>query len=91
MSWQVSKEQIKQLENKENELFFNDLDLDSIVSTVIPIYTLKNPNPKSGKPDCPITTREKEHYRTVMKLKLGAAKTEQERKKWIDHYTKLFE
>lgn len=63
----------------------------TLVAQAIPIYTLKNTNPKSGKPDCPVTTREKEHYRTVMKLKLGAAKTEQERKKWIDHYTKLFE
>lgn len=59
---------------------------DDIVNSAIPIYTHKKPNPKSGKPDCNITRMEKEHFRTVMKIKIGAAKTEEDRQKVIDHY-----
>lgn len=65
-------------------------DIDEIVANAIPIYTRKKPNPKSGKEDCPITTREKEHFRYVMKNKLGAAKTEEERLKIIEYYKQLF-
>jgi repressor of nif and glnA expression len=61
-----------------------ELALDCIAE--IPIYTNKNPNPKSGKPDCNITRMEKEHFRTVMKMKLQAANTDEERQKVIDHY-----
>jgi hypothetical protein len=60
--------------------------IDQVVNLTIPIYTIKNLNPKSGKPDCPITTREKEHFRYVMKMKLQAAGTDEERQKVIDHY-----
>jgi hypothetical protein len=60
------------------------------VTKAIPIYTRKNPNPKSGKEDCRITVREKGHFRTVMKMKLEAAKTERDRETIIDHYTNLF-
>lgn len=60
--------------------------LDEIIARVIPIYTMKRPNPKSGKADCPNTKTEKRHFRTVMRTKLGAAKTEEERQKVIDHY-----
>lgn len=60
--------------------------LDQIVNLTIPIYTIKKTNPKSGKPDCPITTREKEHFRYVMKMKLQTATTNEERQKVIDHY-----
>lgn len=59
---------------------------DELVERIIPIYTIKNLNPKSGKQDCPITTREKEHFRYVMKMKLQAAGTDEERQKVIDHY-----
>jgi hypothetical protein len=59
---------------------------DEIIARVIPIYTRKRPNPKSNQADCPITKREKEHFRRLMKTKLEAAKTEEERQKVIDHY-----
>jgi hypothetical protein len=90
MIWQVSKEQIIEFMTKENAMFFDELKLKAVIEQAIPIYTRKNPNPKSGKEDCRITVREKEHFRTVMKMKLEAAKTEQGRSKIIDHYTNLF-
>lgn len=62
------------------------VDIDKIVEQTIVIYTEKRPNPKSGKKDCNITKREKEHFRTVMKTRLQAAKTEEERQSIIDHY-----
>ena len=64
--------------------------LEDIINEAIPIYTRKKPNPVSGRGDCPQTKREKEHFRYVMKAKLGAAKTEEERSKIIDHYKQLF-
>jgi hypothetical protein len=67
-----------------------ELDIDKLVGIVIPIYTRKKPNPRSGKKDCPITKREKERFRVLMKKKLMAAKTEEERQKVIDHYKGLF-
>lgn len=66
-------------------------DIDAVVAETIPIYTQKKPNPKSGKPDCNITKREKEHFRTVLKIKIRAANTEDERKEIIEHYKRLFE
>lgn len=66
------------------------VDIDKIVDQAIVIYTDKHPNPKSGKKDCNITKREKEHFRLLMKVKLEAAKTEQERQEVIDHYKALF-
>lgn len=60
--------------------------IDLIVNNTIPIYTMKHPSPKSGQPDCPITKMEKEHFRKIMRVKLGAAKTEEERRSIIDHY-----
>jgi hypothetical protein len=65
-------------------------DIDNVVAATIVIYTEKHPNPKSGKKDCNITKREKEHFRLLMKVKLEAAKTEQERQEIIDHYKQLF-
>jgi len=73
-----------------NEIIWDEILIDKIIEETIPIYTLKKPNPKSGKPDCPVTTREKEHYRSVMKMKLGAAITDEERQKVIDHYKGLW-
>lgn len=67
-----------------------ELALQWIIEAAIPIYTDKNLNPKSGKPDCNITRMEKEHFRTVMKIKLGAAKTEENRQKVIDHYKSIW-
>jgi hypothetical protein len=66
------------------------IDIDNIVSKAIPIYTMKSPNPKSGKSDCPVTKQEKNHYRIIMKTKLEAAATDEARQKVIDHYTNLF-
>jgi hypothetical protein len=66
------------------------VDIDNIVAQAIPIYTMKRPNPKSGKGDCPVTKQEKNHYRTIMKTKLEAATTDEARQKVIDHYTNLF-
>lgn len=65
--------------------------IEELVNATIPIYTRKKPNPKSGKADCPNTKKEKEHFRKVMKEKLEAAKTIEERQKVIDHYKSLFE
>lgn len=67
-----------------------DNDFEELVNSAIPIYTRRKPNPKSGKEDCRITVREKEHFREVMKMKLEAATTEEARQKIIDHYTNLF-
>lgn len=67
------------------------MTVEEIVNRTIVIYTQKNLNPKSGKPDCPITVREKEHFRYMMKLKLGAVITEKERQDIIEHYKQLFE
>jgi hypothetical protein len=66
-------------------------DIEKLIAVAIPIYTQKKPNPKSGKPDCNITVMEKNNFRLIMKSKLTAAKTEQERQKVIDHYKELFE
>lgn len=65
-------------------------DIEELAIRAIPIYTRKKPNPKSGKQDCRITVREKEHFRSVMKMKLKAAQTEEARRVIIDHYTNLF-
>jgi hypothetical protein len=65
------------------------VEIDNIVAKAIPVYTRKKPNPKSGKADCNITRREKEHFRAVMKMKLQAAR-EGDRQNIIDHYTNLF-
>jgi hypothetical protein len=64
-------------------------EIDNIIAQAIPIYTRKKPNPKSGKEDCNITKREKEHFRAVMKMKMEAA-GEGDRRNIIDHYTNLF-
>lgn len=61
-------------------------DIEKVITETIPIYTMKHPNPKSGQPDCPITKMEKEHFRKIMMVKLGAAKTKEERQTVIDHY-----
>jgi hypothetical protein len=90
MEWEVQQEQIKDFEVQENEMFVRELALKAIIDKAIPIYTIKNRNPKSGKEDCRITVREKEHFREVMKMKLEAATTEEARQKIIDHYTNLF-
>jgi hypothetical protein len=66
-------------------------DIEKVIEQTIPIYTRKKPNPKSGKPDCNITVTEKNHFRYVMKMKLQAAKTDEERQRVIDHYKQLFE
>ena len=64
--------------------------IEKVIAQAIPIYTRKKPNPKSGKEDCNITVREKNNFRLIMKSKLTRAKTEEDRKKVIDHYTNLF-
>jgi hypothetical protein len=68
----------------------NNISFDDAIVNAIPIYTRKKPNPKSGNEDCPITKREKEHFRNVMKIKLNAAKTEKEQQDIIEHYKQLF-
>lgn len=86
----VVQEQLQDLEAQENAMLWNEILCDRIVGETIVIYTDKKPNPKSGKKDCNITKREKEHFRAVMKTRLQAAKTEEERQKVIDHYKQLF-
>jgi hypothetical protein len=66
-------------------------DIEKLIAVAIPIYTQNELNPKSGKTDCNITVMEKKNFRLIMKSKLTAAKTEQERQKVIDHYKELFE
>jgi len=63
---------------------------EEIVNSTIVIYTRKKPNPKSGRADCPNTRMEKEHFREIMKIKLGAANTEEERQKVIEHYKSVW-
>lgn len=82
----VAKEQLQDFAAQENAMFWDNIVIDKIIEQAIPIYTDKHPNPKSGKKDCNITKREKEHFRQVMKMKLQAAKTQQERQGIIDHY-----
>jgi hypothetical protein len=91
MSWEVKQEQIDAFVAKENELFFNELQMKEIIDRTIPVYTNKRPNPKSGKPDCNITVIEKKNFRLIMKSKLIRAETEEERQGIIDHYKRLFE
>lgn len=67
-----------------------EMVIDFIVTSAIPIYTRKKPNPKSGRADCPNTVRDKQHFRELMKIKLGAAKTEEQRQKVIDHYKSVW-
>jgi hypothetical protein len=67
------------------------MSLDAIVAEAIQIYTLKKPNPKSGKADCRITVKEKEGFRMMMKIKLEAAKNDKEREQIIEKYKKMFE
>lgn len=62
------------------------INIDDVVAKAIPIYTRKKRNPKSGKWDCNITVREKEHFRAVMKIKMNAAQTDEQRQNIIDHY-----
>jgi hypothetical protein len=63
---------------------------EQIVNSTIVIYTRKKLNPKSGRADCPNTVSEKNHFRYVMKLKLEAAKTEEQRKEVIEHYKSIW-
>jgi hypothetical protein len=79
------KEWLKPFSEMEKEAVLSD-----IVNQTIPIYTIKHPNPKSNRPDCNITKREKERFRILMKAKLSMTKTEQEIQKVIDHYKQLF-
>jgi hypothetical protein len=87
----ITQEQYDHYVAQANQIILEEIQLDIIVEETIPIYTMKRPNPKSGQADCPITTREKEHFRYLMKAKLQAAKTDEERNKVIDHYKPLFE
>lgn len=66
------------------------MKIEELIIQTIPIYTIKNPNPKSGQPDCRITTREKENFRAIMKMKLMAARSDEEKQKLVDHYKQLF-
>lgn len=81
----VTKEMMQPLPSKL------DISIDEIIEQTIPIYTLKKPNPKSGKEDCPVTVKEKEGFRMMMKIKLEAAKSDKERQGIIDKYKKMFE
>lgn len=65
-------------------------EIEAFVIGLLPIYTRKKPNPKSGQPDCPVTVKEKEGFRTLIKTKIEQANSEEERKHIIDKYTKLF-
>jgi hypothetical protein len=91
MSWEVQQEQLNDFKRAENQAMWDDVQLDQIIERTIPIYTIKNLNPKSGKEDCPITKREKERFRHIMKTKLLTARTEEDRQKVIDDYKQLFE
>ena len=90
MSWEVKQEQIVDFMTQESAMFFDELQLKTAIEQAIPIYTMKKPNPKSGKGDCPVTKQEKNHYRVIMKTKLEAARTDEERQKVIEYYTNLF-
>lgn len=49
--------------------------IDGMVKEVIPIYTLKNPNPRTGRGDCPLTKRYKEAKKERMRNELVAVVT----------------
>jgi hypothetical protein len=66
------------------------IDIEKLVNEAIPIYAIKNPNPKSGKEDCPVTKREKEHFRKIMEIKLKAAKDKNEIEAIVEKYKSLF-
>lgn len=44
--------------------------IDGMVKEVIPIYTMKNPNPRTGRGDCPLTKQYKELKKSRMKNEL---------------------
>lgn len=44
--------------------------IDKLCAEVIPIYTRKNPDPKTGEPDCPLKRQHKDGKRYMMKQRL---------------------
>ena len=76
----------------ENKIFLGQLlNVFGIVEQAIPIYTIKKPNPKSGKEDCPQTTADKKRFREIMREKISEAASKEEVNNIIDKYKKMFE
>lgn len=65
------------------------INYDEVVINTIPIYTIKNPDPKTGKEDCRLTTHMKEQRRFSMKNRLIEAGNDQDKiKAIIERYAK---
>jgi hypothetical protein len=65
------------------------MNIDELVIQTIPIYTIKNPDPKTGREDCRLTTHMKEQRRFGMKNRLIEANGDEEKiKAIIERYAK---
>jgi hypothetical protein len=68
----------------ETEAVMNRLlDFDELVRQTVPIYTIKNPDPKTGKEDCRLTKAMKEQRRFSMKNRLIEANGDHDKIKAI--------
>lgn len=45
--------------------------IEQLVCDTIPIYTVKNPNPETGKEDCRLQRIHKEGRRTLMRMRIS--------------------
>lgn len=48
-------------------------DIDKLIVETIPIYTIKNPHPMKGRPDCNLNVFYKKGLREILKNKLTLA------------------
>lgn len=81
----TAKELIEELKEPEKNYVLNILGenvdcIHSICYNAIPIYTLKNPNPKNHKEDCPLIVQYKMRMRESMRKKIEVIISEYETK-----------
>lgn len=77
------------LKSETEAVMNNLLEIGELVANTIPIYTIKNPDPKTGKPDCRLTTHMKEQRRFSMKNRLIEANGDEDKiKAIIERYAK---
>lgn len=80
-------ERIKEFDAETIRL--RDERIAKLVEDTVPIYTIKNPDPKTGKEDCRLTKAMKEQRRFSMKNRLIEANGDEEKiKAIIERYAK---
>lgn len=60
----------KATSQQEVEVMTEKSTIEQLVEETIPIYTVKNPDPKTGKEDCRLKRIHKEGNRHMMRAKL---------------------